>query len=259
MATPCRPTEYTPRPRSSSTSTSCSAAMLNSAVTLYRFVLRLVIRLEDMLPGDVPRSLLYDMIAKERRDLRVRAESQRRGRQAAGGVDAVGPSERGSDLGAKPALIGGARARRCAASGRERCQRARQRRSGRRDRGRGRAREEEEGRWALPPLQCFFDKLAVDILHYTTCAPPPIAYVMVRLGETTGPQPTGHGRDCPDHIATLVFFFFVLVGFAMIASTSTASQSSEPGGGILMGFVRGGAGNEGIARGGLGSGASART
>jgi hypothetical protein len=94
--------------------------MLNSAVTLYRFVLRLVIRLEDMLPGDVPRSLLYDMIAKERRDLRVRAESQRRGRQAAGGVDAVGPSERGSDLGAKPALIGGARARRCAASGRER-------------------------------------------------------------------------------------------------------------------------------------------
>jgi hypothetical protein len=93
--------------------------MLNSAVTLYRFVLRLVIRLEDMLPGDVPRSLLYDMIAKERRDLRVRANSQRRGRQA-GGVDAVGPSERGSDLGAKPALIGGARARRCAASGRER-------------------------------------------------------------------------------------------------------------------------------------------
>ena len=43
---------YAPLPNSSSTSTSCSAAMLKSAVTLYRLVFLLVRRLVDIPPGD---------------------------------------------------------------------------------------------------------------------------------------------------------------------------------------------------------------
>ena len=44
--------EYVPLAKSSSTSTSCSAAMLNKAVTLYRLVFLFVRRRDDMVAGD---------------------------------------------------------------------------------------------------------------------------------------------------------------------------------------------------------------
>jgi hypothetical protein len=44
---------HAPLARSSSTSTSCSAAILNNAVTLYRLVFLFVSRLDDMLAGEL--------------------------------------------------------------------------------------------------------------------------------------------------------------------------------------------------------------
>jgi hypothetical protein len=43
---------YTPLAKSSSTSTSCSAAMLNKAVTLYLLVFLFVRRRDDMVAGE---------------------------------------------------------------------------------------------------------------------------------------------------------------------------------------------------------------
>ena len=43
---------YTPLAKSSSTSTSCSAAMLNKAVTLYLFVFLFVSRRDEMVEGE---------------------------------------------------------------------------------------------------------------------------------------------------------------------------------------------------------------
>lgn len=60
--------EGAPLASSSSTSASCSAAMLNKAVTLYRFVFLLVRR--RMLPGELG-SVNVDMIGGWKGDLQV--------------------------------------------------------------------------------------------------------------------------------------------------------------------------------------------
>lgn len=60
--------EDVPLAKSSSTSTSCSAAMLNKAVTLYRLVFLFVRRRDDMVAGDEGESGKDDIVDYEAGD-----------------------------------------------------------------------------------------------------------------------------------------------------------------------------------------------